>query len=117
MNEPHSSCGRCGARFAPWEKWRCSCDGPMRTSAAELLYATACVATAPMHVRDFVRIVERDYGCVLRESVANAILAPDLRFCWAGKGLYCLYRHGPLPGPRTLEAAARLVLYAAREPL
>jgi len=70
-----------------------------------------------MHVRDYVRLVDRDYGRVLSEPTANATLAPDPRFCWAGKGLYCLYRHGPLPGPRNLEAAARLALFAAGQPL
>jgi hypothetical protein len=48
---------------------------------------------------------------------ALAALSPDRRFCWAGKGLYGLYRHGPLPGPRNLEEVARVVLVAAGEAL
>jgi hypothetical protein len=45
------------------------------------------------------------------------MLASDPRFCWAGKGIYGLYRHGLLPGPRNLEQVARVVLVAAGRPL
>lgn len=34
-----------------------------------------------------------------------------------GKGLYGLFRHGPLPGPRNLEEAARLLLTASESSL
>ncbi len=111
------SCVRCGALLAPWEQRGCACGGPERTANAELLYAAACAADGPIHVRDFVRLVGRDYGRILTVPTANATLALDPRFCWAGKGLYCLYRHGPLPGPRNLESVARLGLFAAGQPL
>ncbi|MFN2503677.1 MAG: hypothetical protein ABR540_05500 [Acidimicrobiales bacterium] len=81
-----------------------------------MLYAIACTATQPLHARDFVRNAERDYGSIFGLATALAMLA-DPRFCWAGKGLYGLYRHGPLPGPRNLEEATRLVLVAADAPL
>jgi hypothetical protein len=45
------------------------------------------------------------------------MLSPDRRFCWAGQGMYSLYRHGPLPGPRSLEGASRLILLATGEPM
>jgi hypothetical protein len=84
---------------------------------AEIIYAIACSVPAAVHVRDFVRLVDRDYGRHLSEPTANAVLSPDRRFCWAGKGMYALYRHGPLPGPRNLEEASRLILVAADVPL
>lgn len=110
-------CRLCGSPLAPWEKGRCGCGGPRRTGNAEIMYAIACSVRAPVHVLDFVRLAERDYGRKLGRSTANAVLSPDRRFCWAGSGLYALYRHGPLPGPRNLEEASRLVLIAAGRPL
>ena len=40
-------------------------------------------------------------------------LATDARFCWAGQGLYGLYRHRLLPGPRKLVGVAKFFLYSA----
>ncbi|MER7110127.1 hypothetical protein [Streptomyces sp. NPDC000229] len=62
-------------------------------------------------------MAQRDYGCEITVPSANAVLSPDRRFCWTGQGTYSLYRHGPLPGPRTLEGVSRLVLFAAGEPM
>lgn len=48
-----------------------------------------------------------DYGYHFgQQQIANTTLATDRRFCWAGQGIYGLYRHGPLPGPRNLEVRA-----------
>lgn len=44
-------------------------------------------------------------------------MSNDHRFCWAGKGLYGLYRHGLYPGMRTLGGVAILYLYAASRPI
>jgi hypothetical protein len=96
---------------------RCACNGPRWRTNREILYAIACAAYEPLHARDFVRAAERDFGAHMSTPTANAVLSPDPRFCWAGKGVYGLYRHGPLPGPRTLEQAARIVLVAAGWPL
>lgn len=109
-------CPNCGAVLSQWEK-RCACDGPWASTIREVLYAVACAAEGPIHVRDFVRNARRDFGLYLTNPTANATLGPDRRFCWAGKGLYGLFRHGPLPGPRNLEEAARVLLVAAGEPL
>ncbi|TCO65865.1 hypothetical protein EV192_1011657 [Actinocrispum wychmicini] len=112
-----SRCSSCGHLLTPWEGERCSCLGPRRASNTEVLYAVACDVQTSLHVRDFVRLAERDYGQHLSTATATAVLAPNRRFCWAGKGLYALYRHGPLPGPRNLEEATRLLLVAAGVPL
>lgn len=112
---PHRSCPTCGSVLAPWEK-RCACTRPESRSIREVLYSIACTATQPLHARDFVRNAERDYGLIFGLPTALAMLA-DPRFCWAGKGLYGLYRHGPMPGPRNLEEATRVLLVAADRPL
>lgn len=117
MTDDISSCGTCGAPLAAWEAEKCGCSGPVGMSNAGILYAIACSVTGSLHVRDFVRLADRDFDRRLDIPTANATLAPNRRFCWAGKGLYALYRHGPLPGPRSLEEAARLVLVAAGRPL
>lgn len=111
------TCDHCSSVLADWEGNRCACGGPFARTNREILYAVACAASEPLHARDFVRAAERDFGAHMNVPTANAVLAPDQRFCWAGKGVYGLYRHGPLPGPRTLEQAARLILVAAGEPL
>jgi hypothetical protein len=63
-------------------------------------------------VHDYARLAGSDFGANLSKMTANTVLATDRRFCWSGPGLYGLYRHGPLPGPRNLEQACRAVLVA-----
>ncbi len=111
------ACRVCGDRLSPWEKKRCGCGGPRWASRSEIMYAIACSVRSPLHVRDFVRLAQRDHECEIAVPSATAVLAPDPRFCWAGQGTYGLYRHGPLPGPRSLAGVSRLVLLAAEEPM
>jgi len=112
-----TKCAACGAKLAPWERGQCACRGPRLETIREVLYAVACGASSPLHARDYVRNAARDYRFVLTEATAIASLAPDPRFCWAGRGLYGLFRHGPLPGPRTLLGASRFILFSAGAPL
>jgi hypothetical protein len=81
-----------------------------------VLYAVAASVSGPLRVQDFVRLSDSQFGHWITRASANATLA-DPRFCWAGQGTYGLYRHGPLPGPRSLEPAARIVLTAAGGPM
>lgn len=110
-------CPKCKAVLSEWEPDVCSCDGPARRTNGEVLYAVACDATTPLRTADFVRVAEQRFDTPMSLATATAMMAPDPRFCWAGSGLYGLYRHGPLPGPRNLEEAARLVLVTAGRPL
>ena len=110
-------CPKCRAPLAAWEGGRCACDGPRSLTNRDVLYAVACSAPSPLHGRDFVRLAAVDHGQRLDAATAFATLAPDPRFCWGGKGVYGLYRHGLPPGPRNLEEAARVILVAADEPL
>ncbi|MEU3571039.1 hypothetical protein AB0E96_21850 [Kitasatospora sp. NPDC036755] len=77
----------------------------------------ACSVSGPVHVRDLVRLAEHDHARRIAETSAKVAVAGDRRFCWAGAGVYGLYRHGPMPGPRCLDDAGRLVLAAADRPL
>jgi hypothetical protein len=77
----------------------------------------ACMSTEAIHARDFVRNAERDHQTHFTQGTAVATLTTDPRFCWGGKGIYGLYRHGLMPGPRNLEQAARIVLVSADHPL
>jgi hypothetical protein len=106
-------CKTCGSILSAWEMGTCGCKTPLAETHREILYTIACRASGVLHARDFVRNAERDHHLFLDSATAIATLATDPRFCWAGRGVYGLYRHGPLPGPRNLEQAARLILIAA----
>ncbi|MBJ7901880.1 hypothetical protein IF655_01005 [Streptomyces sp. DSM 110735] len=81
------------------------------------MYATACAIGFPQPVARLVQHARVRYGKDISSRTASAFLYRDPRFCWAGDRRYGLYRHGLLPGPRTLEQAARLTLLAAAAPL
>lgn len=111
------ACKACDAPLSAWEPSPCGCSTHTPGTLADTMYAIACCIENPMHVRDFTRFAERDYGLQVNQATVNATLAPDPRFCWAGRGLYGVFRHGPLPGPRNLEEATRVVLCATGEPM
>lgn len=112
------TCPACGSVLSAWEQSeRCGCRGLRRRSHPEVMYAIGCSAPGPLHVRDFVRLADADYQYQVDQASANTTLANDRRLCWAGAGVYGLYRHGPLPGPRKLEHVARCVLLAAQAEL
>jgi hypothetical protein len=107
-------CTSCNARLSGWEADQCACTPKSYTlTNGDIAYAIAASSPAPLHLRDFVRLADVDYDKTMSQATANATIAPDPRFCWAGKGLYGLLRHGPLPGPRNLEEASRLLLCAS----
>jgi hypothetical protein len=111
-------CPACRSILSAWEPpERCACRGARRHSHAEIMYAIACAAPGPLHVRDYVRLADADHRYRVDQATANTTLANDPRLCWAGSGIYGLYRHGPLPGPRNLEHVARLVLLAVETEL
>jgi hypothetical protein len=118
VNPTPTICPVCEAVLGPWERSRCSCSAaPRWVSAKEVLYAVACTTAQPLRIRDFTRLAEAQHGLLIRPASASVALSSDYRFCWAGQGLYGLYRHGPLPGSRNLEQAARIILVAAGVPL
>ncbi len=118
MNAIHvHQCPECGAKLSAWERTGCACQGPQTRINRDLLYAVACSAREAMHIRDFIRDVERDFNGFMNPATAVMTLSSDRRFCWAGRGLYGLYRHGLLPGARNLEDVTRIALVATGGPL
>lgn len=112
-----SVCDACEATLSTWEPNPCACVMNRPHNNTDITYFIATAATTPLHLRDYVRLAEVDFSRVMSQATANATIAPRPQFCWAGKGLYGLFRHGPLPGPRNLEEAARLLLTASESSL
>jgi len=81
---------------------------------ANVAYAELCHVhlTQPVKIHDVVRFVEPKYNGNPQYSI-NVALSKDKRFCWGGRGLYGLHRHGLIPGARSLAEAAYAILMAA----
>jgi hypothetical protein len=118
-------CARCDAELSAWEVRKaekfgvppCWCDGvPPGTSRtlANIAYAELCHTglTQPIRIHDVVRFVGQKYARNPGDSI-NVALSQDKRFCWGGRALYGLARHGLIPGARSLAEAAYAVLLAA----
>jgi hypothetical protein len=81
---------------------------------ANVAYAELCHGDLhqPVKTHDVVRFVTPHYRGNPRFSM-NGALSQSKRFCWSGRALYGLARHGPVPGARSLPEAAYAVLLAA----
>ena len=118
-------CPTCGAELSAWEiseaGWLnvtpCWCEGIPRSvprTLANVAYAELCHRGLhqPIKTHDVVRFVTSHYRGNPRFSM-NGALSQGKRFCWSGRALYGLARHGPVPGARSLPEAAYAVLLAA----
>lgn len=118
-------CSRCNAEVSAWETLGagglgvtpCWCEGVPRgvsRTLANVAYAELCHQdlAQPVKIHDVVRFVEPKYNGSPRYSI-NVALSKDKRFCWGGRGLYGLARHGLIPGARSLAEAAYAILLAA----
>lgn len=111
------ACKVCGAELGPWEAPSClSCQHNIppiwRMTNSDAGVRVLEREDGPLSVYDIQRGIRREFGKeLLRESLAVS-LSVDPRFCWAGKGLYGLYRHKLVPGPRNLVGIAKFFLYA-----
>ncbi|MFE3941694.1 hypothetical protein ACFXPV_07435 [Streptomyces sp. NPDC059118] len=117
INSTTGQCRWCAAPLSLWEVEECACRGPAGQRQQDLLYAAACMAGATQPVSRLKVMVERRFDRDIPVKSALTALAADHRFCWAGPGRYGLFRHGPLPGPRTLEQVTRMTLHASSRPL
>src|SRR5438477_118351 len=95
-------CRRCEAELGPWEGRMClKCSSPghtgRRLSLADLALIALERADAPLSVYDISRTIQRDSGTQVHRGSLMVNLSDDRRFCWAGKGLYGLYRHRLFP--------------------
>ena len=101
------------AERGPWETDPCPTalvrrHGPM--NQADLAVYILEHAEGPLSIYDIQRGILRETGWEPQRASLNASVANDPRCCWAGKGLYALYRHGFIPGPRRLADVAKVVL-------
>jgi hypothetical protein len=72
---------------------------------------------APLYLHDLQRGIERELGRQTYWGSVSAVVGSDRRFCWSGKGMYALFRHGRIPGVRSLADIGAFVLVAAEQPL
>ena len=71
----------------------------------------------PIYLHDLQRGIGREVGRHAEWQSVSAVVGADRRFCWSGKGMYSLFRHGRIPGVRTLAEVASFILLAADQPL
>lgn len=113
------ACIECKAPLGPWDERACvSHRTDFRfTSIADVAAAVLERSERPLPVHDVARIARRDLGASLVRGSLTSIMGAERRFCWAGKGVYGLYRHGLLPGPRTLAGVACFILATHARPI
>jgi hypothetical protein len=108
-------CDTCRAEYGPWERRPCPllrAERGWRLTVPDLAVAVLEQSDRPLTVYDIARSARRDFATDANESTLQVSISTDPRFCWAGKGLYGLYRHGLVPGPRSLAGVARIYLYS-----
>lgn len=112
-------CQHCGAELGPWEDDAgcVGCGAEWRLSIADRAVAALEGAANPLHRWDVKREIRRTGHTYVNESSLGTVLADDYRACWAGPGLYGLYRHGLLPGVRDLGGAAAVFIHVSDQNL
>lgn len=106
-------CPHCGATLGPAESPHgcLLCQGAALQTNPDRVIGVLEEAGSPIAHWDVRRLLERDAGCTHPGSV-QVWLSADPRACWGGPGVYGLYRHGLLPGPRDLGITAAVFLSA-----
>lgn len=108
------TCEICGAQLAPAELPSCFTCGPCHpTTIGERALMVLERANAPLTYWDIQRLMSRQAPQSTRSNSLLVYLSRDLRICWAGKGMYGLYRHGLVPNVRGLGPAAAVHLLAS----
>ena len=112
-------CPYCVADLGPWEGdtcFTCSEIEPGKLSDPDAAVALLESEDGPIGTYDLWRGIRRDFG---RNHLPRgmAFVYSDLRMCWAGKGIYGLYRHGLLPGARRLADVGQFLLLASHKSL
>lgn len=112
------TCPTCGAELGPWERSRCFTHDPRgaRTIADQAVLVLEQERGA-VFLHDIQRGIGREAGRQAEWQSVSAVVGADRRFCWSGKGMYGLFRHGRIPWVRTLADVATFILVAANQPL
>ena len=115
-----NTCLGCQATIGPTERRECPTyrrgRGGQLTNGDMAVFVLEA-SEEPLSLYDIRRGIQREFGWAPERNSLNATVALDRRSCWAGRGLYGLWRHGLVPGPRKLADVARLVLYCHDQPL
>lgn len=108
-----SQCPYCDALLGPAEDSRgcLTCTGVELATNLDRVTAALEKAGTPVAHWDVHRLMEHD-GSHVHPGSVQVWLSSEPRACWAGPGLYGLYRHGLLPGLRDLGALAAVFLLA-----
>src|SRR5688572_12465977 len=108
------SCEHCGAERGPWEQGLCPVQAarPRALTVPDLAVGALEYSDHALTLYDIARSIRRDFGVTVNPATLQVSISNDPRFCWAGKGLYGLYRHGLIPGPRSLAGVARVFLFS-----
>lgn len=115
MNVP--TCTTCGADLAPAELPSCFTCGPGEpTTIGDRALMVLEQVSAPLSHWDVKRLMDRGTDEPTPGSLL-VYLSRDLRICWAGRGMYRLYRHGLAPNVLGLAPAAEVHLLAAPAPM
>lgn len=114
------TCLGCHAVIGPTERLECPTyrlqRGDQLTNRDMAVFVLEA-SEEPLGLYDIHRGIQREFGWAPERNSLNATVAIDRRSCWAGHGLYGLWRHGLVPGPRKLADVAQLVLYCHDQPL
>lgn len=108
-------CEQCKGERGPWENEFCPVRRAKRDwwlSVPDLGVHVLERSETPLSIYDIARSIRRDLGIDVYQPTLQVQVSADRRFCWAGRGLYGLYRHNLIPGPRSLAGIARMFLYS-----
>jgi len=113
-------CIGCQAEIGPSESAHCPtsrrANGEYLSQRDMAVFALEA-SPAPLSIYDIQRSIQREFQFTPRRNSLCATLASDACCCWAGRGLYGLWRHGLLPGPRKLADLAQLILLSSQASL
>lgn len=109
-----TACDECHTERGPWEQGECPVQAARhrRLNVPDLAVYVLEKSDAPLTMYDIARSIGRDLDVSVNPATLQVSISTDPRFCWAGKGLYGLYRHGLVPGPRSLAGIARMFLFS-----
>ena len=108
-------CPHCASALGPWEDSAgCqTCNDTVGWSTTDRAIALLETTSAPLAYWDVKRSLDQEWTADHRPATVNQVLADDFRACWAGRGIYGLYRHGLLPGVRELGRTAAVFIHAS----
>lgn len=113
-------CEVCGASMSPWEGRSCLTCKPHKPRWYSNSDAAVFLLEKERHAvttYDVERGMRREFGWNVPKASIAAALSMDPRCCWAGRGMYGLYRHGLFSGPRNLAGVATIFLYSHGQPM